>query len=188
MLCRKEALNIIANSGESEGAVAWYRLLKRFDAASKTHTVATLTALLSFDFSGSVTGRLEEFNRAITKYEQRSGETISDDLRMGIVVNRPEDRDLRKHLLMNMARYASWAAFQEEVVAIRRTQQGPVAMDIGALPATGYDAEYVDALQKGGGKGAGKGKDPRVCHNCGKPGHVKAQCRKPGGGASGQNG
>ena len=36
---------------------------------------------------------------------------------------------------------------------------------------------------KGRGRGAGKGTQDQTCHNCGRRGHFKKDCRKPGGGA-----
>jgi len=51
-----------------------------------------------------------------------------------------------------------------------------------------YTGQYLAAVGKGGKKGGGKGSgknNNRTCFNCGKPGHIAAQCRSPKGGGKG---
>ena len=54
MLCRKEAGVIVCNAGPSEGAVAWRKLVARFEPKTWTRLATLLQALIRFSFAGSI--------------------------------------------------------------------------------------------------------------------------------------
>ena len=144
-----------------------------YEPHARSRVAGLLLGLLSYSFSGDVEAKLAAFERDVQRYEQRSLETLSDSLKIGVVLKQLDEGSLKQHLLMNAQRLTAWLDFKSEVQEIRRAQASVVAtpMEIGAF-------------QKGGGKGSkGKGKDDSKCSNCGRPGHWRRECRTPGGGA-----
>eukprot|EP00971_Amphidinium_carterae_P088567 1752593-Amphidinium_carterae.1 len=61
-----------------------------------------LQALLSWKFARDIEGRIEAFEREILCYEHASGESVSDSLRIGIVLRQMEETKLKEYLLMNI--------------------------------------------------------------------------------------
>ena len=51
--------------------------------------------LLNFDFSGDLIARMEAFDREQAQYEQASGKTVSDGIRIGVVLQRLEESALK---------------------------------------------------------------------------------------------
>ena len=181
-LVRGPALDKVVNCGEFEGVEAWRQLCDRYDAKVRTRHASQLLTLLQWHFSGDILTRLEQFEREIVLYQQHSSEAVSDNMRIGMVLNRLEDVPLREHLVMNSERLRVWKSFKDEIVNITRVRAlsaapGVVPMDVGAVQA------------KSGGKG-------RPCYNCGKPGHFAKDCRsapakgqgKASGGGGGKGG
>ena len=74
--------------------------------------------------------KLEAYERDLALYEQASGETISDGLRVGIVLNRVTNTELATHLLLNSERFQTWALFRRELVDVSRAR----AAASGGLP------------------------------------------------------
>eukprot|EP00973_Karenia_brevis_P015772 2160083-Karenia_brevis.AAC.1 len=82
------------------------------------------------------------------RYEQQSGETISDSIRIGCVVNRMEKSSLKEHLLL--------VNEIESIELAKRTATHPQPMQL-------------DALQQ-----PFRG----TCNKCGKVGHKAVDCFK----------
>ena len=177
MLCRGQPLTEVVNAGESEGLAAWKRLCDIYEPHARSRVAGLLLTLLSYNFAGDVEARVAAFERDVQRYEQRSGEPMSDSMKIGVVLKQLDEGSLRQHLLMNAARLSTWLDFKREVQEIRRAQASIVAtpMDIGAFQKGGKGDR--------GGKGKG-GKDSDMkCSNCGRANHWKRDCRSPGGGA-----
>jgi hypothetical protein len=181
LLVRGEALNIVVNAGPGEGLLSWRRLVQRYEPVVKTRLAGLLCQILRWSFSGDIQARLELFERELIRWERKASEKISDQIRIGIVLNSLEEGSLRDHLVMNSSRLETWSAFKEEVTNIKRAQSSSGGIDPNAMD--------IGAFNKGNGKG-GKGKGKKgsgkggSCHNCGKPGHYAKDCRGPGGGGS----
>ena len=119
--------------------------------------------------------------------------------------------ELEKHLQMNRTRFLDYADVRTELVTYLETRIGSkmklsdasghtsndvVPMDVGAFVKGkkgdhkgGKKGKVKGSGGKGkgnaGGGGNGKGnKETRVCHNCGKPGHLRKDCWQAGGGSA----
>eukprot|EP00974_Lingulodinium_polyedra_P114577 11093603-Lingulodinium_polyedra.AAC.1 len=63
---------------------------------------------MNWSFAGDIQSRLELFEREVLRYEARSGEALSLQLRVGMVLNGLEKGALRDHLLLNSSKYSEW--------------------------------------------------------------------------------
>ena len=174
MVCRGAALDQVVNAGPGEGLAVWRSLCRRFEPRIRTRYAGVLLGLLNFDFGGDLIARMEAFERELVQYERTSGETISDGVRIGVVLQRLEESALNQHLLLNTERLTRWADFRAELINVRRAQQivssTATPMDVGALNAKGG---------KGKGKAKSKGGADIVCHNCGRKGNMARECWRP---------
>ena len=57
--------------------------------------------MFRWSFDGDLPARLETFERQLAQWEKRAGERISDQLRIGIVLNTLPDNTLKEHVLIN---------------------------------------------------------------------------------------
>ena len=105
-------------------------------------------------------GSLDAFERGTARYDVSSANTIDDEMRIGIVLTRSPESQIKNHLILNSERLRSWAQFREEIVSIRRVQMssghvggrgGPSPMGIGALGS-------------------------QSCYMCGGRGHLARDC------------
>lgn len=182
------ALDLVVNSGEQQGLEAWRRLVNRFEPRVRSRYAGLLLEILSSTFSGDIVSRIEAFERQIAEYQKNSSETVSDGIRIGIVLRNMDEGPVRQHLLMNAERLKLWQDFREEIVNIRRAQltsTGTVgAGGMGAAPMElGQLGSFDRGGQSGGYQRKQNDKGDIVCHNCGRKGHKKPDCWAKGGGA-----
>ena len=100
MICRGAALDMVVSAGPAVGASAWRSLCRRFEPRVKTRFAGILLGILNFDFTGDVITWLEAFERELSSYEQASGETLSDGIRVGVVLQRIDESALMQHLFV----------------------------------------------------------------------------------------
>ena len=133
-MIRGQALDKVVNAGRFNGVEAWRLFTDRYDPKIKSRTAGRLVTLLRWNFNGYVMSLLEAFEREVATYTLNTSERISDNLKIGLVLNNLEgDSALRDHLLMNAARLTTWTLFLEELVEIIRVRQGPRPMDVGGV-------------------------------------------------------
>ena len=96
---------------------------------------------------GDIMQKLESWERELSRFEAASHDTISDLLRVGIVLRQIEEDSLRTHLLHNAERLKVWTDFKQEVISIRL-----------ATRSVGHAVDSIDGLQKGGVRGGKGGK------------------------------
>ena len=199
-LTEQESFDIIDGVDHGFGLKAWQKLHLRWDPTTGGRRMTMLATLMN---PGRV--KLEELASAIQRWKtlrrRYSNKKDSDGKRH----NLPDDisraslmklvpEDLAQHLLLNHRKLTTFETMEEEVALIVEQKTGykmkdslrdtgPRPMDIGAMDL----AALMTAVSKGKGKFSGSkgkgGKDGKGCFNCGIPGHTKAECRKPGGGA-----
>ena len=82
--------------------------------------------------SGSPPGR-----RETATYDRDSGKILDDEIKVGTLLLRLPESELKTHLLMRVDKLKKWTDFRDEVVAISRAiavaQSQPTPMDIGAV-------------------------------------------------------
>ena len=181
LLTRNEPLNIVVKSGAGEGLLAWRRLVQRYDSAAATRLAGLLLNLMNWSFAGDIQRRMELFDRELQRYETRAREAVSLNLRVGMVLNGLDKGHLKDHLLLNSAKYLTWHEFKSEIVNYRRATQA--VADSGGVASLPMNVGAFTEGDKGRGRGAGKGTQDQTCHNCGRRGHFKKDCKKLGGGA-----
>jgi len=174
--CQGVALTIVRRAGDQEGLEAFRLLLTNYEPHSKQTTVMKGVGLLGFDFSkGRLLDCLEDFDMRVNEYEKATGEQLSDNMRIGIVIKGMEKGSLKEHMLLHSERCDTYAAFRSEVETLARAQAAAMLaaqpMDIGAMTAgakcsycgkAGHDRANCWALkakEKGKGKGKGKGRN-----------------------------
>jgi hypothetical protein len=172
--CDNTALVLCERAGAGEGTEAWRRLNVKYDVQTRQTKVVRIIKILNWDFkSGDLLDQLDAFDTAIAKYESATGKEVDDDTKIGVVIKGMGSGSLQEHMLLHSERCVTYEEFREEVDTIAKAKQSNLLnsspMDIGVL-------------RGGGAKGGGSSKGP--CHNCGKAGHYKSECRAPGGGAA----
>ena len=174
MVCQEGAQKLLEHAGDTEGRVAWRRLLDEYEPRTAGRQCALLHELFHYGFPGDPRTSLDEFEVLLRRYTALSGEDVSESLKVSLVQKGITDDAL--------SRLSTFQLVREEVRSVLITRQalgqGSMPMDIGALDVKGKG--------KAKGKGKGKNKDKgkamdkpdaeMTCYCCGKVGHRKADC------------
>ena len=142
----------------------------------RTRFAGQLMSILSCSLQGDATERITAWEREVATYEPDSGNILDHEIKVGAVLLRLPESQLKTHLLMRVDRMKKWTNFRDEVVAISRAiavaQSQPTPVDIGAGGKRKSD--------KGGkgSKGAGKrnNQTQQACSRCGNTGRTSANC------------
>ena len=112
----------------------------------------------------------------IATYERDSGKIPDDEIKVGAVLLRLPESQLKTNLLMRVDKLKKWTDFRDKVVAISRAiavaQSQSTRMDIGAV-GKGKSGKGGKGL-----KGAGKrnNQTQQACPRCGNTDHTFANC------------
>ena len=154
MLCKGTPLNILLSSGHEQGLRGWRALVENYDPSAMTRTAGILLELLNFNFRGDIVNKLNKIECLVVRYKKKSKDTVSNSLRIGVVVNNIEAGSLKQHLLMNMHRFDTWTSFRNEVTSIRTASAATASagsnMNNNVVPMD------IGAVYGKGGKGVGK--------------------------------
>ena len=133
-------------------------------------------SILSFSLQGDTAERITAWEREVATYERDSGKILDDEIKIGTLLLRLPESQLKTHLLMRVDNLKKWTDFRNELVAISRgiaaAQTQPTPMDNGAV-GNGKSSK--------GGKGAtGGGKrnnqTQQACLRFGNTDHNPANC------------
>ena len=164
---------------------------EHYEPKTATRYVGMLRQILLYDF-GELTqliDRIEQFRHLVRKYEEQSGESVTDNVRQAVFQAGIKDAAIRDHLALHAGRLNSFDKMAAEVSTVARTrsENDVVPMDVSVIKGKGKDGK--DGKSKEGkckeGKGKTKAKEDRdkfdkfkKCFYCDKVGHVRADCRK----------
>ena len=137
MICKGAALNTVFLAGDSEGLEAWRQLTEKYEPKMRTRLAGQLMSILSFSLQGDTSERITAWEREIATCERDSGKILDYEIKIGTVLLRLPESQLKTHLLMCVDKLKKWTDFRDEVVAISRAiavaQTQPTPMDIGAV-------------------------------------------------------
>ena len=199
MTTEREPFDIVMNSGGC-GLEAWRRLNKRFDPSTGGRKRALLSAILSPSRSkmDDLPSSLERLLDTMRLYERRkdasgSRTVLPEDIKVN-TIERLVPAELERHLVLNRDRFKTFESMITEIQSyVEHATGNRIKVYNSQAPGDphGRQDDPMDissfAKSKGKGKKGGKGKgngDKKTCFNCGKTGHVKADCWAPGGGGS----
>ena len=141
----------LQNVLEGEGAETWKAFSELYEPKTATRYVGMLRQILLCDLweLTQVIDRIEQFRHLIRKYEQQSGESVTDNVRQALFQAGIKDGSIRDLLAFHAGRLNSFDKIATEVSTVARTrnENDIVPMDVSVL------------------KGKGKGKDGKTQDN-----------------------
>ena len=157
-------------------------------------------SILSFSLQGDTSERITAWERGMATYERDSGKILDDEIKIGTVLLRFPQSQLKTHLLLRVDKLKKWTDFRDEVVGISRAiavaQTLPTPMDIGAVGkgksgkggkgakrAGKRNIETQQACSRCGNTDHTSANCPhsaKTCRKCGKVGHLASVCRSSG--------
>ena len=101
-ICKCAALNTVFWAGESEGLEAWRQLTEKYEPKIRTQFAGQLMSILSYSLQGDATERITAWEREVATYERDSGKILDDEIKVGAVLVRLPESQLKTHLLMRV--------------------------------------------------------------------------------------
>ena len=121
--CQGKALVLTERAGQGEGLEAWRQLLRAFEPRSKQTRVMRLLEVLLFKFRvGQLQDDLARFERSVSEYEKEAKATLSDDIKVGVVIAGIDKGSLKEHLLLHAERCDVYDVFRTEIDTIVRAR------------------------------------------------------------------
>ena len=96
---------------QPEGLEAYRLLHRRNEPVSTFPTLSKLVDLLATTFSGDLMDSLTNFERRDASWEHDAQETLSDSIKIGVVIKGLEKGGFWDHLLINTAATTKWTKF-----------------------------------------------------------------------------
>ena len=132
-----EAQRRLQNVPEGEGAEAWKVFSEHYEPKTATRYVGMLRQILLYDF-GELTqliDRIEQFRHLVRKYEEQSGESVTDNVRQAVFQAGIKDAAIRDHLALHAGRLNSFDKMAAEVSTVARTrsENDVVPMDVSVI-------------------------------------------------------
>ena len=136
-----EAQRRLQNVPEGEGAEARKVFSERYEPKTATKYVGMLRQILLYDFGelSQLTDRIEQFRHLVRKYEEQSGESVTDNVRQAVFQAGIKDAAIRDHLALHAGRLNSFDKMAAEVSTVARTrsENDVVPMDVSVLKGKG---------------------------------------------------
>ena len=187
---------IVQQVESGHGYEAYRRLVEAYDPATSMRGLSMIEGILMAKFtSKNYLARLQDWRLRVTRYEQKMGRALDDDVKVSVLLrNAPEA--IRRQLQLNAEREGyTFEALYRHITGYMQLQTnysdagrlgggslGTVAQD-DAMDVGGVTAGKGE---KGKGKGKSKGKskggkaqgsrDGQACEKCGKTNHTTADC------------
>ena len=182
---------------EGEGAEAWKVFSEHYEPKTATRYVGMLRQILLYDFGvlTQLMDRIEQFRHLARKYEEQSGESVTDNVRQAVFQAGIKNASIRDQLALHACGLNSFDKTATEVSTVVKTRNDDdiVPLDVSVLKGKGgkgkdgkgKDGKAKDGTRKAKVKDDKDKTDPKSndnkdkkCFCCDKIGHVKADCRK----------
>ena len=109
-------------SGDGEALKAWHPLMSRWDLKLRSRSAGILLELMRFDVRVYLLCKMEEYERSALTFENVSGESVSQQRKSEIVLNRLGESELASQLVMTAEGLKEWHKFLTEVVNATRAR------------------------------------------------------------------
>ena len=123
MVCQEGAQKLLEHAGDTEGGVAWRRLLDEYEPRTAGRQCALLQELLHNGFPGDPRTALDEFEVLLRRCSALSGEDVSESLKVALVQKGITDDALKTHLVLHASRLSTFQLVREEVRSVPITRQ-----------------------------------------------------------------
>ena len=132
MLMRGRAQRLVLKAAEPEALEAYRLLLRRNEPVSMVTTVSKLVDLLATTCNGDLNDFLTDFERRVTSWEHEAKETLSELIKIGVVIKGLEKSGFRDHFFINTAGTTELTKIVQEIanVELARRNTQPVPMHL----------------------------------------------------------
>ena len=119
----------VENAGDGEGFIAWRRLYVDALPGTSGHMAARMQALMVNTIrSATVFADMDDFELEVARYEAESKQTVPEAFKIAIVTRGLENDELKRHVLLNSGRLATYSQLRAELTAVLTAQRGVAAM------------------------------------------------------------